>query len=80
VRPEPAQQIKAHEHAQPVPGGGDVSERERGELVGGQYTVACDEADQVAVPVGEVTGHGQDCGLVPSRRTCACPCPARIRM
>jgi hypothetical protein len=57
VRPEPAEHTQAHEHGQPVPGGGDVRERERGELVGGQQAVPCDEACHLAVAVGQVTGR-----------------------
>jgi hypothetical protein len=37
-----------------------------GELVCGQHAVPRDEADKLAVAVGEVPGHGQDRSLVPS--------------
>jgi hypothetical protein len=83
VRPEAAQQAQAHDHRQAVPGGGDVPERERGELVGGQYAVPRHQAHKLTVAVGQVTGHGQHRCLVPGRPgadTCACACPARMRM
>lgn len=68
VRPEPAQHAQAHEHRKPVPGSGDVPERERGELVGGQHAVPRDQACQVTVAVGQVAGYGQHCraALVPA--------------
>jgi len=83
VRPEAAQQAQAHVHRQAVPGGGDVPERERGELLGGQHAVPRHQAHKLTVAVGQVTGHGQHRCLVPGRPGadgCAYPCPARMRM
>jgi MarR family transcriptional regulator, transcriptional regulator for hemolysin len=65
ARPEPAQHTEPHEHAQPVPGGGEVAEPQRGELAGGQHAVPSDEAGQLTVAVGQMSGHGQHRGLVP---------------
>ena len=78
VRPEPAQQPEPDQRGQPVPGGGQVGEAERGELAGGQHPVLADQADQLPVAVGQVRGRLQQGGLV----LAACPRarPARMRM
>jgi hypothetical protein len=83
ARPEPAQDPEADQDGQAVPGGREAAERERGELVGGQHPVACHQADQVPVAVGQVSGHGEHCGLVPGCRAAyPCPCarPACVNM
>lgn len=78
VRPEPAQQSEAHQHAQPVPRRGQVGESEGGELAGGQHPVLAHQADQPAVPLGQVRGRIQQRGLVLA--SCPRPRPACVRM
>ena len=75
---ETPQQVQPHEHAEAVPGGGDVSEAERGELAGGQHPVHGHQADEVAVTVGQVRRRGQHRSLVLGM--CSCPGPAHVRM
>ena len=80
MRPEPAQHAQAHQHGQPVPGRREAAERERGELVSGQYAVPSYKTGQLPVAVGQVSGHGQHRGLVTGCRAAySCPCagPAR---
>jgi hypothetical protein len=45
VRPEPAQHAQLYQRGEPVPGGGDVAEAERGELAGGQHPVHGHQTD-----------------------------------
>jgi hypothetical protein len=79
ARPERAQHPQPHQHAQPVPGRREVAERERGKLVGGQHAVPSYKTGQLAVAVGQVSGHRQHRSLVPGCRAaypCPCACPA----
>jgi hypothetical protein len=78
VRPEPAQHAQLHEHAEAVPGGGDVPEPERGELVRGQHPVHGHQTNEVAVTVGQVRGRGQHGSLVLGG--CCRPGLVRVRM
>jgi hypothetical protein len=81
ARPEPAQQTEPHQHGQPVPGRREVAEPQRGKLIGREHAVACHLAHQLAVAVGQVSGHGQHRGLVLcSRATRTCPCARPARM
>jgi hypothetical protein len=66
VRPEPAQHAQAHQHSQPVPGGREIAEPQRGELFGGQHAVPSYETGQLTVAVGQVSGHGEPSSLVTS--------------
>jgi len=73
-----AQQAEPHQRREPVPGGGNVPEAERGELAGGQHPVHGQQADQVPVPVGQVPGRGQHRCLILG--ACPRPGPARVRI